>query len=387
MSSLRILFISNLFPNPLEPHRAAFSRQQITALSEFATVDVIAPIAWTTRGRAMIPKSYSLNGGDVYHPTYWYTPGFFRNMYGAFFLFSIRAVAKQLLVSRHYDYIYSSWVFPDGWAAERLANLYNIPCIHNVVGTDVNRLIPNTALTDHSLSVINRSHKVIAVSMALKQHLVNLGVESGKIEVVYNGVDRSVFRIMDKHALRKKLGIGENQHCILFVGNLKKEKGLLELATAFAQLSKDSENDQPSLVLIGAGSFEQDMRALLKSKGVHEKAMFLGTRTQLEIAEWMNACNVFCLPSYSEGQPNVVIEALACGATIVATNVGGIPELDSGQGNMRLVEPRSASGLSTALKEVLLKEHNPEENRFICSWRENAIKVMRIFQSAAMRGQ
>ncbi|MBV5283939.1 MAG: glycosyltransferase [Paludibacter sp.] len=382
MNRCRILFISNLFPNPLEPHRAAFSRHQISALSEFATVDVIAPIAWTTRGRDRIPKSRSDLGCEIFYPTYWYTPGTLRSLYGKFFYYSIRAIATHLLSSRTYDFIYSTWLFPDGFAAARLAYDYNIPCFQNVVGTDVNRLLPDSPLTRHSLQVINQSQKIVAVSKALKQHLVKLGVDPAKIEVVYNGVDRTIFRIMDKQAIRSKLSLGDNKKYILFVGNLKKEKGLRELASAFAQLSSNKENGHISLVLIGSGPYEKEMRELLITGGVEQKVIFLGTRTQQEIAEWMNVCDVFCLPSYSEGQPNVVIEALACGARIVATNVGGIPELDRGQGGIRLVEPCSSDALAAALDEMLNAEIVTAECDFICSWQENAEQVFRIFEES-----
>jgi len=385
MNHRRILFISNLFPNPLEPHRAAFSRHQISALTEFATVDVIAPIAWTTRDRDRIPKSHTYLGCEVYHPIYWYTPGVLRSLYGDFFFYSIRAIATHLLSTRTYDFIYATWLFPDGLAAARLAHVYNIPCIQNVVGTDVNRLVPDSPLTRHSLQVINQSQKVVAVSKALKQHLVKLGVDPAKIEVVYNGVDRTIFRTMDKQAIRSKLNVGDHEKYILFVGNLKKEKGLRELASAFAQLSRNMEDGHISLVLIGSGPYEKEMRELLKTEGVEQKVIFLGTRTQQEIAEWMNACDVFCLPSYSEGQPNVVIEALACGTCIVATNVGGIPELDRGQGGILLVEPRLVDALTTALMQMLHTEKVTIECDFICSWQENAEKVLRIFEKSGVR--
>jgi glycosyltransferase involved in cell wall biosynthesis len=385
MRQRRILFISNLFPNPLEPHRAAFSRQQISALSELATVDVIAPIAWTSHGRRQIPAYRTFQGCDVFHPTYWYTPGILRALYGSFYRASIRPVATHLLSSRRYDLVYASWLFPDGWAAARLAEEFDLPLFQMVLGTDVNRLSPGNTLTQKSLWVADQTRKVIAVSRALKEHLVELGVRPEKIEVVYNGVDRSIFRQLDIREIRRQLAISENVRLILFVGNLKREKGLRELATAFAMLAKKMADEELCLVLIGSGPFEQEMRTLLATEGVDQYARFLGALPQQEIARWMNACDVFSLPSYSEGQPNVVIEALACGARIVATRVGGIPELDSGKGNLRLVEPRSSAALATALEELFDTEPPPLASTFIPSWRENAEQILRIFDDSLGR--
>ena len=385
MSKRRILFISNLFPNPLEPHRGAFSRQQISALSELATVDVIAPVAWTTRGHRQIPTYRTFQGCDVFHPTYWYTPGILRAYYGSFYYASIRPLTTRLLSSRRYDLILSSWLFPDGWAAARLAEEFALPFFQLVVGTDVNRLSPENTLTQKSLWVANQARKVIAVSQALKEHLVGLGVRTEKIEVVYNGVDRSIFRPLDRGEIRQQLTIPENVRLLLFVGNLKREKGLRELATAFALLAKKMADEELCLALIGAGPFEQEMQVMLAAEGVDQYARFLGALPQQEIALWMNACDVFCLPSYSEGQPNVVIEALACGARIVATRVGGIPELDDGMGNLRLVEPRTSAALATALEESFANEVVALSTALIPSWQENAEQVLRIFDDSLGR--
>jgi len=379
MTCNRILFISNLFPNSLQPHRASFSRLQISALSELAEVDVVAPVAWTTPRRREIPSTGRLQGCDVFHPTYWYTPGILRNMYGLFYLGSIRKSVMRLVNSHRYDVIYASWLYPDGWAAARLAREFNIPLVLNVLGTDANRLSSGTAVTEKSLWAIRQSNKTIAVSQALKNHLVGLGANPEKIEVVYNGVDKVTFRPMDRMEMRHQLGAAKNVRLVLFVGNLLESKGLRELAHAFGELAHKKANGDIELIIIGSGSFEQKMRSLLATFGVEKRVRFLGVLPQPEIAKWMNACDVFCLPSYAEGQPNVLIEALACGARIVSTTVGGIPELDLGRGNMRLVEPRSVPLLASALEASLLIGSTPVEGYSVSSWQENALQLRRIF--------
>ena len=125
----------------------------------------------------------------------------------------------------------------------------------------------------------------------------------------------------------------------------------MELVTAFAQVRQELANAE--LVCIGKGPLEQ----FLRSKGVRA----LGPKSSGEIADWLGACDLLCLPSHSEGCPNVVVEALSSGRAVIATRVGGIPELvdpDSGI----LVPPRSPSELATAIVEGLKR-----------SWDENAI--------------
>ncbi len=384
MTRERILFISNLYPNSSFPNAASFSRQQITALHDHMDIDVIAPIPWPTRIRSSIPVACINNGIDTYHPTYFYIPKLLRKYYGHFYLASIRSTAETLLKSNKYSYIYASWLFPDGWAAVRLAEKYNIPLFVNVVGTDVNRLSPKSSITEKSLWVLEKAQRVIAVSNKLKEHLVGLGADPNKIDVVYNGVNRSIFRPINRNQVRDKLEVPEGRTVILFVGNLKKEKGVIELSKAFAQLVMRCNDKDLELVVVGRGPFEPQMRRSLEVGGVLNRARFVGSLPQEEVAQWMNACDVFCLPSYMEGQPNVIIEALACQARIVATNVGGIPELDKGQGNLRLIEARSIAQLDQALEEMLASKISPVESSFITSWQENASHILKIFQETSI---
>lgn len=380
MTRKRILFISNLYPNQYKPNAASFSRQQIAALRDLADVDVISPVPWPTRLRASIPLVCSNDGMEVYHPTFFYTPGILRSFFGNYFLASIRGVADKLLKTKKYDYIYASWLYPDGWAAAQLARQYNIPLFVNVVGTDVNRLSSGSSVTKKSLAVVAQAQQTIAVSASLKEHLVALGADPHKIKVVYNGVNRSIFRPLPKQCTRDELSIPEGRSIILFVGNLKKEKGILELAKAFTLLVRRRPDMDMGLVIVGSGPFELNMKNSLKVDGMLDRVRFLGSQPLEEVAKWMNACDLFCLPSYMEGQPNVVIEALACQARIVATNVGGIPELDKGQGNLRLIEPKSVPQLELALHEMLSAKVSPVESSFISSWQENAARIYEIFE-------
>ena len=376
---MRILFISNLYPNPHSPNAATFSRQQITALRNIAHVDVIAPIPWPVRLRVSIPYSYTDLDMEVHHPTYFYTPKILRGLYGQFYLASIRSIAEKLLATRNYDCIYSSWLFPDGWAAAQLASKFAIPLFVNVVGTDVNRLKMGSSVTEKALWVVDRAQRVIAVSNNLKKTLIKFGADPQKIEVVYNGVNRSIFRPMDRNKTRINLDIPIGRTVVLFVGNLKKEKGVFELTEAFAQLVKHRTDLDLELALVGSGPCEQKLRSFLKRNGGLNRVRFVGSIPLEEVAQWMNACDVFCLPSYMEGQPNVVIEALACQTRVVATNVGGIPELDSGQGAIQLVNPKSVKELTVAIEGMLLRERCSTVHNSICTWQENVQRLLKIF--------
>ena len=235
----RILFISNLYPNPLHPNMAAYNWQQITALREHCEVEVISPIPWTALQNSKLnSRIREDNGVHVHHPTYYYTPRILRGWYGEFFYYSIKHVATQLLEKKPFDLIYSSWLYPDSWAAAKLAKQYSLPLFVKVHGTDVNNLTARSTITSKSLNVVDQAEKVICVSRALKNRLVELGASDNKLEVLYNGVDRNIFYPMDRADARQKLKIDSIEFIVLYVGNLKKDKGLEELITAFKKVTK-----------------------------------------------------------------------------------------------------------------------------------------------------
>ena len=380
---MRVLFISNLFPNPIKPHMAAFSRQQIEALSKLVELDVIAPVPWNMPDRNKVPSQRTHLNIDIYHPVYWYTPGVLRSFYGSFFHKSIHTLCNSLFKDRGYDLIYSTWLYPDAYAALQLSEKYQVPLVVGVLGTDVNRLRPGDGVTLKSVHVANRADHIVSVSNALKERLVAFGVEQSKITLLHNGVNRSIFYPMNKDKVRSELDIDHNEKRILFVGNLLKTKGLHELVSAFSRLIALPEYANTKLDIIGAGPFLGDIRQLISKDKISGNVNLLGSMAQVDIARWMNACDVFCLPSYSEGQPNVVLEALACEAPVVATNVGGIPELArfAGEGNVALVDAQTIDELVSALVTKLSSNCDVKGNDFIQSWQQNAQKLQTVFNS------
>lgn len=376
----RILYISNLYPNTIFPAMAAFNRQQINALREYCDIEVIAPVPWTS----LLNNKISLrireeNGVIIHHPTYFYTPRILREWYGDFFFFSIKSLATSLLEMKHFDVIFTSWLYPDAWAAAKLARRYKLPLFVKVHGTDVNDLTEGSTITRRSLDVANKAEKVICVSNALKERLIKLGCHENRLEVLYNGIDHTIFYARDKNEVRMQLQIDDDEFVVLYVGNLKIEKGLNELILAFKKLSMPV-NARVHLAIIGSGVFRSKFEQLVNALGISGKVQFLGSLPLESVALWMNAASVLCLPSYNEGIPNVILEALSCGTKVVATNVGGIPELASGDGMLNLVSPKSVDSLVHAISSISAKEISGSiPPSFILSWEQNARQLFSIF--------
>ena len=137
---------------------------------------------------------------------------------------------------------------------------------------------------------------------------------------------------------------------ILFIGWLERNKGVHDLLDAISLIKKQS--IPVKLVVGGSGSQHELLVAAAKTLGIEEQVSFLGWIANEKKATALNSANIFVLPSYSEGMPNSVLEAMACGLPVISTNVGGIPQLVCPEGSI-LVSPGSPEELAKAILELL----------------------------------
>jgi teichuronic acid biosynthesis glycosyltransferase TuaC len=247
------------------------------------------------------------------------------------------------------DLILSYYLYPDGYAAVSAGKRLGVPVILGAIGSDINR-IPDSISAFLTRKVLRSASFVLTVSEHLRDQAVRLGASTERTRAVRNGCDTSVFRLAGRAVARAGLGLDAETEVVVFVGWIAPTKGLRELLDAVMRLR----NSHPRLQLfcIGEGALQPELEARAKDAGLGRSIRFLGWRDPLEVASWLAAANVFCLPSYAEGCPNSVIEALACGRPVVATNVGGIPELVDSESGI-LVAPRDSEALAEALSQAL----------------------------------
>jgi glycosyltransferase involved in cell wall biosynthesis len=153
------------------------------------------------------------------------------------------------------------------------------------------------------------------------------------------------------------LGLPENGKILLFVGRLEREKGLNELVAAFRDLASKS-RERLALVIVGEGSLEE---GLARQVNDVQDIVLAGPRRPEEVGRYLAASNVLVLPSWAEGTPNVVLEALAAGRPIVATHVGGIPDVVRHDHTGLLVPPRDVPALASALHQALHRSWSEDE--------------------------
>jgi len=361
---MRILIISNLYPNRLLRNRATFNRHQFFELARHCSVKIIAQVAWTDKvslkrstGQT-IPYRETIDGIETYHPTYFFTPKILETLYGLFCFLSIYATASRLIRSMQPHCIFATWAYPDGFAAVLLGRLYGLPVFVKTHGSDIHGIqsgLP-TLLTAWGLK---KARKVFSVSRDLKNRAVKMGVDKDRIITVYNGVDRTVFYPQNKIEARQKFDIPPDMTVMLFVGNLETVKGPDVLIDAFHIMKSSITNCR--LYLTGAGSLLKHLKEKCRAHGLGKSVIFSGPVDHKTMGSWMNTADLLVVPSRNEGVPNVILEAMACQIPVVATRVGGIPEVVVENETGLLVEAERPDQLGRVIKDALGREWNKDK--------------------------
>lgn len=359
---VRTLLFSTLYPSAARPLHGVFVETRLRELLSRGGVEtrVVAPVPWfwSTAERygryacvAATPHQEIHNGIEVHHPRYLRVPRV--GMSSAPFMLALGARSTLARIQRDgfdFDVIDAHYYYPDGVAAAMLALWFGKPLVVTARGTDVN-LIPEYRVPRLLIQwATRRAQASVGVSAALVERLRGLGAEACRLHVIRNGVDLDRFQILPTLPMRAKLGL-EGSPLLLTVGNLHEHKGQRLVVQALARLRQ--RHPGARLVIVGDGPDRAALRALSVSSGVGDAVQLVGTVPNAEMAAWYSAADVLVLASSREGWPNVLLESMACGTPVVATAVGGVPEIVQQSVAGRVVAERNATAFADAIDQVL----------------------------------
>jgi glycosyltransferase involved in cell wall biosynthesis len=345
----RLLIITNLYPLPWEPQRGTFNCQQFSRLTEHFDVRVVVPVPftdWFARKKEQLFESDDYSGPQRWLFPYFFTPKIFRNLYPLMMKWSLRWQLFNRIKKYQPDYVIGSWLYPDGIVAADIANQLQVPYVLKAHGSDINVYLDNTMRGEKILQACRQARKIIVVSRALKDILLSRGIDSSQIDVLYNGVDAQLFYPELNQQSSQQSEVGKR---LLFIGNLKHDKGVMELLEAFATLADRSHR----LTIVGDGVMRGAMQRFVQVQDLTERIHFAGSLPHTSLPALMRAADLLVLPSYREGVPNVILEAMASGLPVVATDVGGIPEIVEPGVSGFLVPARNVEALKEAIESAL----------------------------------
>jgi len=382
---MRVAVVTKIFPSSLEPLSAPFNRQQLSELARQCDLEVLEAIPYvpfsritSTPARAArlsaLPAGERIHGIDVTYVRQLYVPRVGLPVAVPLYLVSLLPHRERLSAA---DVVLATWAYPDGCASALAARALGKPCVVKVHGSDVNVVLQQRAPRAVAARILPTADAVVAVSRPLADELVRLGVPSEKVHIVANGVDASLFFPRDRTSSRKALGLPEDARVLLFVGRLEAEKGVLDLLDAFGEVC--ARVPSALLALVGDGVSMQEVRARA-SRCRPDSVRVLGALSHQDVAKWIGACDALTLPSWAEGTPNVILEALASGRPVVGTNVGGIPHVIVDPSCGALVAPRNPQALAEALTRALHRHWDVEVIRRFGpgSWRQSADDLRRV---------
>lgn len=387
---MRVLAITKIFPNAADPLAAPFNRQQFAALRSHCDLEIMATIPWfpgaslvakwSSAGRlARVPSRETIHGIDVTHPRTLFVPKLAMATWGPLYAASIAPVVAPY--RGKVDVVLGTWAYPDGFAAVVAALMLGVPCVVKLHGSDINLIAKEPGPRKLTAWALPKATRVVAVSRALADDVVELGVARDRVAIVMNGVDGELFQPRDRQAARAELGLPAGPLAV-YVGRMKPEKGVLDLGAAWAAVVQQVPN--ATLVVMGDGPQKGELEAVTKPLG--ERVRLVARQPLERVPSYMAAADVLVLPSHSEGTPNVVLEALASGRRVVATAVGGVPDLITSDTLGTLVPPRDPDALARAIAVALREPYDACEVARLGArggWAASAAALADVLKEAA----
>ena len=357
-----------------------------TVRSHFSEIVVVAPVLFSGK---LIPndrlcKDYQYDNVSVYYPRCLFLPRCL-HLPGitnrAKLSFDMRPyVVEQLLrkLGKKFDLIHAHFTWPSAYIGVMLKEKLKIPVI-TTIHEDPAWLSEENDM-DHPL-IQKAWLNADALLRANTYDISTLQNYNTNVFRVLSGFS-TIFRPMDRAACRRTLGLPEDRRIVLSVGNLETIKGHRYLLSAMRCII--SEHPDLHCVIVGNGPKRAALEQQIVDEGLFKHVMLAGNKPHSEIPLWMNACDLFVLPSLNESFGIVQIEAMACGKPVIATNTPGSREVITSDKHGLFCRPGDEEDLAAKIGIGLQKDWNSEEilqfaEKF--SWERVAGDILRVYDA------
>jgi teichuronic acid biosynthesis glycosyltransferase TuaC len=372
---IKVLILTHSFPTEFNKIGGIFLLNQLKELKKYCDIRIIFPHGYVPKFKFLnpyyrfskIPDFEKVEGIEVYHPKYFMVPrAFFRliflniylSMESFFSYLSSRKSAKKLMENWNPDIVHMHGSLSEMHLGLSLKEKYAKPLVVTVYGEDVTKYLKKAVSGGMIKKSLRSADAIISQSNFLKKEIESSGVKGKRFFIIPMGANFSMFRPRDKLNARKNLGLPAEKKIILFVGHLVERKGV----NCLIESLKDVVNKYPDVLccIVGSGAMEKSLKEMASSFRLDNNVRFVGSKTNDEVAFYMNACDMLVLPSLNEGLPVVVYEAMASAKPVVATRVAGTPEILNEKVGY-LVEPKDPKGLSGKILLALGRKWNKND--------------------------
>lgn len=289
----------------------------------------------------------------------WYLPfGIFYKLAGELHYKSVLRTIKKYNIK--FDLIHSHFIWSAGFVGMKLKEKYQVPFIVTGHGFDVYQLPFDSSFWEfQTKKILSYADYIVTVSKKNEEILTGLNVEKSKIKILHNSFDPKLFFPIESKISRENIKISLYEEMVLSVGNFEEVKGHKDLINAIKILDKK----HPKLVcyIVGGGSLEKNLLDEIRKLKLEKKVFLVSHLPHDQISRWMNACDLFVLPSIAESFGIVQIEAFACGKPVVATKNEGSKEIILSRDYGYLCNIGDSEDLARNMEKALKKKWDKEK--------------------------
>jgi len=386
VAPLRLLTFSTLYPHAAAPNHGVFVENRLCHLvaSGGADATVLAPVPWfpfrsPRFGRwsvaARAPAREQRHGIEVLHPRFPVIPKI--GMWCAPWLLyraSLPALRRLLRAGARFDAIDAHYVYPDGVAAIWLGRACGLPVVITARGSDVTQIARYPWPRRLIRGAIAASARMITVSAALREELIGLGASPDNVTVLRNGVDTDLFRPGDRAAARATWQL--DGPTLLSVGHLIDRKGHDRIIAAMPRLPGYR------LLIAGEGPERAKLAAQAEGLGLGDRVRLLGALPHTALPALYTAADALVLASSREGWANVLLEAMACGTPVLASNIPGNPEVVREPAAGVIMEQNTPDGIVAGVTNLFASLPDRAETRAYAArfgWAETTAGQLALF--------
>ncbi len=383
---MRLLTFSTLFPNAEQPNHGVFVENRLRHLvgtGEASSV-VLAPVpffpsaapafgAWSRYAR--VPRLEQRHGLTIHHPRFPVIPRVGMSLAPWLLYRASLPAARRLHAEHRFEAIDAHYFYPDGVAAIWIGQALGLPVVITARGSDITQLPDFPRPRRMIQAAIARAAGLIAVSFALRDRLIELGADPARTVALRNGIDTAMFHPVDRKAARAALGL--TGPTLISVG------GLIERKRHHLTIAAMRHLPGFALLIVGEGPERAALQAQIESLGLADRVRLLGPQPHAALPQFYGAADAMVLASSREGWANVLLESMACGTPVIASDIPGNPEVVRAPEAGVIVAANTADGIAGAARALLASPPDRAATRAYAErhgWAETSAGQLALFR-------